>query len=46
MNDLLMDEIEVALRDLDDERADNLISEHAYATRKQELQTLLAKETI
>jgi hypothetical protein len=39
------DELEVAIRDLEDELADNLISEHAYAIRKQELQTLLTKET-
>ena len=46
MNALLIDELEVALRDLEDERTDNLISEHAYTIRKQELQTLLAKESI
>jgi hypothetical protein len=44
MNALVIEEIEVALRDLEDELSDGLISEHAYHIRIQELQTLLAKE--
>jgi hypothetical protein len=36
-----MSELEVAMRDLDDEYADGLISEHAYTVRKEELRAIL-----
>jgi hypothetical protein len=35
-----MNEIKVAMRDLEDEYADGLISEHAYTVRKAELQKI------
>lgn len=37
---LALDELEVAMRDLEDEYADGLISEHAYTVRKAELQKI------
>lgn len=38
-------EIEVAIRDLEDEFADGLISANAYEVRKAELQALLEEES-
>jgi hypothetical protein len=35
-----MSELEVAIRDLEDEYADGLISEHAYTVRKAELRKI------
>lgn len=39
-----MEELEIALRDLEDEKADGLITEHAYIVRKAELSALIAEE--
>lgn len=37
-------EVEVAIRDLEDEYADGLITAHAYSIRTEELKALLAEE--
>ena len=39
-----MDELQVALRDLEDEYADGLITANAFYIRKEELNSLLNKE--
>ena len=39
--DEALDELQVAVRDLEDEYADGLINEHAYTVRKEELRVLL-----